>query len=173
MLDDPHNPTRTIPEPPTTKLPLFFGSIFKPKMMLSIASPGGLPEDGFHMEGVGVDVVATYEPLGSATAGLKKWSRERGTHLLVAKMRPGFAEDTAFELVYSQRQITTMIGDLALYTRGGTDWYLCPMRNDVLYFCLGKAGIEPQVSTPWSNRHERLIGFADAATLLAGAAGER
>lgn len=171
MLNDPHSPTRTIPEPTTTKAALFFGCIIKPKMMLSLTSPGGLPEDGMHMVDRGVDVVATYKPVGSDKEGLVKWSRERGTHLLVARMRPGLAEDAAFELVYSQRGITTMIGDLALYTNGGTEWFLCPTRGDVLYFSVGEGGIEPQVSTPWSTRHQRVTGFRDAASLLAGAVG--
>lgn len=169
---NPYSPSRTIPEPPTTKVALLFGSIIKPKMMLSLTNPGGLPEEGMHMEGAGVDVVATHEPVGSDTAALKKWSRERGTHLLVARMRPGFAGDTAFELVYNQRGIITMIGDLALYTSGGTEWFLCPTRGDVLHFNIGEMGIEPQVSTPWSTRHERIAGFRDAASLLAGAVGE-
>lgn len=172
MFDDPHSPTQTIPEPPTTKAALFFGCILKPKMMQSLTSPGGLPEDGMHMVDRGVDVVATYAPAGSGKAGLVKWSRERGTHLLVARMRPGFAEDTAFELVYNQQRITTLIGDLALYTNGGTEWFLCPTRCDVLHFNVGEMGIEPQVSTPWNTRHQRTTGFRDAASLLAGAVGE-
>lgn len=87
-------------------------------------------------------------------------------------MRPGFAEDTAFELVYNHAGITTMIGDLALYTNFGTEWFLAPTRGDIIFFRLGEGGIQPQASTPWSTRHQRIDGFRDAASALATAVGE-
>lgn len=169
---NPHGPARTLPEPPTTKAALLFGSIFKPEVMLSLANPAGLPNEGFHKPGRGVDVVATYMPIGIDKAGLVKWSEQRRSHLLVARLRPGLAEDAAFELVFNDRGIMTMIGDLALYTSGGTEWFLCPTRGDILHFLVGQMGIEPQVSTPWRTRHERIAGFRDAASILAGAVGE-
>lgn len=172
MRNDPYGQASTKPELPTTRAALFFGCIFQPELMLSLSSPGGLPEQGMHMLHRGVDVVATHEPAGSGYAKLVEWSRERGAHLLVARMRPGHAADTVFELIYNQRSITTVIRDLALYVRGGTDWYLCPTRNDLLHFCLGQVGIEPRVSDPWTSQLERITGFRHAATLLCGAVGE-
>lgn len=169
---NPNGSARTLPEPPTTKAALLFESIIKPKMMLSLTNPAGLQSEGFHMQGRGVDVVATYMPSGIDKAELVKWSEQRRTHLLVARLRPGLAEDTVFELVYNQQGIITMIGDLALYTNGGTEWFLCPTRCDVLYFNVGEMGIEPQASRPWSTRQQRIAGFRNAAVLLAGAVGE-
>lgn len=174
MQNDPHRPAPMLPEPSTTKAALFFGCIFNPKLMLELERPGGLPENGMHMEGRGVDVVATFEPVGSSMTGLEAWSSKQGTHVLVARMRPGYAEDTVFELIYNQRRgaIITRMADLALFRDANGRWLLCPTRGDVLFFNLGETGIEPQVSTPWSTRHERMTGYRDAATLLAGAVGE-
>lgn len=172
MRNDPHGQASNKPESPTTRAALFFGCIFDPELMLSLSSPGGLPEEGMHMMHRGVDVVATHQPVGTGHGKLVEWSRKRGAHLLVARMRRDHAEDTVFELIYNQHSIMTVVGDLVLYVRGGTDWYLCPMRNDPLYFCLGQVGIEPQVSDPWASQHERITGFRDAATLLASAVGE-
>lgn len=148
MRNDPHGQASTQPEPPTTRAALFFGCVFKPDLMLSLESPGGLPEQGMQMLHRGVDVVATHEPAGTGYAKLVEWSRERRAHLLVARMRPGHASDTVFELIYNQLSIITVIRDLALYVRHGTNWYLCPMRNDPLHFCLDRVGIEPEVSVP-------------------------
>lgn len=174
MQNDPHGPAPTLPEPPTTKAALFAGCIFNPKLMLELERPGGLPENGMHMAGRGVDVVATYEPVGSGMTGLEAWSSKQGTHVLVARMRRGYAEDTVFELIYNQRRgsIITRIADLALFRDANGGWFLCPTRGDVLFFNLSEMGIEPQVSTPWTTRHQRIAGFRDAAALLAGAVGE-
>lgn len=172
MRNDPHAQAPTKTEPPTTRAALFFGCIFRPELMLSLESPGGLPEQGMHMLHRGVDVVATHQPVCTGYAKLVEWSRGRNAHLLVARMRPGHAEDTVFELIYNQQSIITVICDLALYVRGGTDWYLCPTRNDLLHFCLGQVGIEPQVSDPWTSQLERITGFRHAAFLLCGAVGE-
>lgn len=172
MSEDTHTPVKTMPEPLATKAALFLASIVKPDLATELVHPGGLPEVGMHLQGRGVDVVATYTPPRMGQAGLVQWARARDLHLLVARMRPMVAEDAVFELVYSQQGITTMINDLVLYTNGRGAWHLCPTRGDVLYFEVGPVGIEPRVSTPWTTRHERLIGFRDAATLLSSALGE-
>lgn len=170
MINNSHG--QAMPEPSTTKAALFFGAVFHPRLMRELISPAGLPENGMHMEGCRIDVVATYQRVGGSKEALVAHARERGMHLLVARMRPGHADDTVFELVYSQRGFTTLIEDLVLYTSGGTEYFLCPTRGDILYFQLINGGIEPQVSTPWSTRQERIAGFRDAAALLADAVGE-
>lgn len=150
----------------------FFGCIFKPKLMVELTSPANLPENGMHMEKVGVDVVATGRPAGTGREQLVSYARERGMHLLVARMRPRHARDTVFELVFSEGRFNTLIEDLVLYTQGCSRWFLCPARGDMLYFNLSRTGIEPQASPPWVSRQERVAGFRDAGTLLAGAVGE-
>lgn len=172
MITSQHGQAPTLPEPPTTKAALFFGCIFKPKLMVGLSCPAGLPEDGMHMEGCHVDVVATYQPVGTGREQMMSHARKRGMHLLVAHMRPGHARDTAFELIFCERRVATLIEDLVLYTEGGSRWFLCPTRGDMLYFSLFRGGIEPQVSTPWVSRQERVKGFRDAGALLAGAVGE-
>lgn len=172
MINYPHDDASTLSEPPTTKAALLFGCIFKPKLMLELTSPANLPEVGMHMENVGVDVVATYQPANTGREQLVSYARERGMHLLVARMRPRHARDTVFDLVFSEGRFNTLIEDLVLYTEGGSRWFLCPTRGDTLHFYLSRTGIEPQVSTPWGTRQECVKGFRDAASILAGAVGE-